>query len=45
MTIGARYYITDRFVARLDYTLFTTYLSDTNTTQYWAVTGGLAFFF
>ena len=44
-TIGARYHITERFVARLDYTIFTTYLSDTRTSEYWAATGGLAFFF
>jgi hypothetical protein len=44
-TIGARYHLGDRFVVRLDYTLYTTYLSDTRTSEYWAVTGGLSFFF
>jgi hypothetical protein len=43
--IGARYHITDRFVARLDYTFYTAYLSDARTGEYRATTLGLSFFF
>lgn len=43
--IGLRYYITDRFVARLDYSIYTSYVSDSSTTDYSAVTAGIAFFF
>ncbi len=43
--IGVRYYISDRFVARADYSLYTAFLSDTKTTQYGAWTIGLSFFF
>jgi hypothetical protein len=43
--VGVRYYISDRFVARADYSLYTTFLSDTQTTQYGAWTIGLSFFF
>ena len=32
---GRAIHIGDRFVARLDYTIFTTYLSDTRTSEYW----------
>lgn len=44
-TIGVRYYITDRFVARLDYTLYTAFVSDRRTSEFSAVTAGLSFFF
>jgi len=44
-TLGARYHLSERFVVRLDYTLYTTYLSNTRTSEYWAVTAGLSFFF
>jgi len=44
-SIGARYHITDRFVARLDYTIYTAYLSDTRSGEYRATTLGLSFFF
>ena len=43
--VGARFYITERFVARADYTLYTAFLSDAKTTQYQAWTLGLSFFF
>jgi uncharacterized protein YgiM (DUF1202 family) len=43
--IGLRYYLTRRFVARLDYTLYTAFLSDSNTGEYGAFTAGLSFFF
>ena len=44
-TIGVKYHLTDRFVARLDYTIYTAYLSDARTGQYRALTAGLSFFF
>jgi hypothetical protein len=43
--IGLRYYLTDRFVARLDYTIYTAYIADTRSGEYRAATAGLAFFF
>ena len=44
-TIGVKVHLTDRFVARLDYTIYTAYLSDSRTGQYRALTAGLSFFF
>ncbi len=44
-TLGARYYLSDRFVVRLDYTLYTVFLSDSRTGEYSAITAGLSFFF
>lgn len=44
-TVGARWYLTDRFVARVDYTLYTAFLSDNRTSQFRAYTAGLSFFF
>ncbi len=44
-SVGARWYLTDRFVARVDYTLYTAFLSDSSTTQFRAATAGLSFFF
>jgi hypothetical protein len=44
-SVGLRYYLTDRFVARLDYTIYTAYIADTRSGEYRAVTAGLAFFF
>jgi hypothetical protein len=43
--IGLRYHITDRFVARIDYTIYTAYIGDTRTGEYRAATAGLSFFF
>jgi len=43
--IGVRYYLTDRFVMRADYSLYTVFVNDAKTTQYQAWTAGLAFFF
>jgi uncharacterized protein YgiM (DUF1202 family) len=42
---GLRYYLTRRFVARLDYTIYTAYVSDRRTGEFGAVTAGLSFFF
>lgn len=44
-SIGARYYLTDRFILRADYTLYTAFVGDTRTGEYRAKTIGLAFFF
>jgi uncharacterized protein YgiM (DUF1202 family) len=44
-SVGLRYYLTRRFVARLDYTLYTSFVSDRRTSQFNAVTAGLSFFF
>jgi len=43
--IGVRYHIAERFVAKLDYTIYAAYVSDNATNQYRAVTLGVAFFF
>ena len=43
--IGLRYYIAERFVARLDYSIYTAYVSDSGSNEYRAVTLGIAFFF
>ena len=43
--IGLRYHIGERFVARLDYSIYTAFLADTGSAEYKAVTLGLAFFF
>ena len=44
-TIGVRYYISDRFVARADYSLYAAFVSDSRTLEYRAYTLGLSFFF
>lgn len=44
-SLGVRYHLTDRFVARLDYSIYSANLSDASTGEYRAVTAGLAFFF
>jgi SH3-like domain-containing protein len=43
--IGLRYYLTDRFVLRADYTLYTAFIADTRSGEYKAKTVGLSFFF
>ena len=43
--LGLRYYITDRFIARADYTLYTAFVGDASTAEYKAWTIGLSFFF
>ncbi len=44
-TVGVRYHLTDRFVARLDYTLYTAFVSERRTGEFNAVTAGFSFFF
>jgi SH3-like domain-containing protein len=43
--LGARYYLTERFVLSADYAFYTAFLSDQRSTEYRAWTGGLSFFF
>jgi hypothetical protein len=43
--VGLRFYLTDRFVLRLDYTLYTAFVGDNRSSEFRAVTAGLSFFF
>jgi hypothetical protein len=43
--IGLRWYIAERFVARLDYSIYAAFVADSNTAEYKAVTLGIGFFF
>ncbi|MBE7417136.1 MAG: hypothetical protein HS128_05165 [Ideonella sp.] len=44
-SIGVRYYLTERFIVRADYSLYTAFVGDARTGEYRAKTIGLAFFF
>jgi SH3-like domain-containing protein len=44
-TVGLRYHLGRRFLARLDYTQYLAYIADNRTDQYRAVTIGFGFFF
>ena len=44
-SLGARYYLSQRFVLRADYTLYTAFVSDTRSTTFRAPTAGISFFF
>jgi hypothetical protein len=44
-TLGLRWHLNARFVARLDYSLYTAYLSEARNGEYRALSGGLSFFF
>ncbi|MEP7102013.1 MAG: SH3 domain-containing protein [Burkholderiales bacterium] len=44
-SVGVRYYLSDRFVLRADYSLYTAFVADTHSTEYRAFTAGLSFFF
>jgi len=43
--IGVRYHLSDRFVLRADYSLYTAFVADTRSLEYRAFTAGLSFFF
>jgi uncharacterized protein YraI len=43
--VGVRYYLTDRFVVRADYSLYTAFISDSQTSEYRAFSLGFSFFF
>ncbi len=44
-SLGLRWYLSERFIARLDWTLHTAFVSDTRSTEYRSVTAGLGFYF
>jgi hypothetical protein len=44
-TVGLRYHLGERFIARVDYTQYVAYIADNRTDQYRAITIGLGFFF
>jgi len=44
-SVGLRYHLTDRFVVRADYSIYTAFVADTRNLEYRAVTAGLSFFF
>lgn len=44
-SVGVRYYLTERFVLRSDYTFYTAFVGDTRSLEYRAVTAGISFFF
>jgi uncharacterized protein YgiM (DUF1202 family) len=44
-TLGLRWHLAERFTARLDWTLYTAYVSDARSTEYRSLTAGLGFFF
>jgi hypothetical protein len=44
-SVGLRYHLTDRFVARIDYSIYTAFVADTRSIEYRATTAGLSFFF
>jgi uncharacterized protein YgiM (DUF1202 family) len=43
--VGARYHLTDRFMVRVDYAIYTAFVSDQRSLEYRAATAGLSFFF
>lgn len=43
--LGLRLYLTDRFVARVDYSVYTAFIGDARSDEYRATTAGLSFFF
>jgi SH3-like domain-containing protein len=44
-SVGLRWYLSDRFVVRGDWTIYTAFLSDQRSREYRALTAGLSFFF
>lgn len=44
-SLGVRYYLTERFMLRADYSIYTAFVSDTRSTEYRAIAAGLSFFF
>ena len=43
--VGLRYYLSERFVLRTDWALYTAFVSDQHSTEYRAITAGVSFFF
>lgn len=44
-TLGVRYHLSERFVLRADYSIYTAFVADTRTSEFRAFTAGLSFFF
>ncbi|MCE4552920.1 SH3 domain-containing protein [Roseateles cellulosilyticus] len=44
-TAGVRWHMSDRFVLRADYSIYTAYVADTRSSEYRALTAGISFFF
>jgi hypothetical protein len=44
-SFGLRYYLTDRFILRADYSIYTAFVSDARSIEYRAATFGISFFF
>ena len=44
-TLGLRWYVAERFVVRLDGSVYTAFVADNRSIEYRAVTAGIAFFF
>ena len=43
--VGARYYLSERFVLRADWALYTAFVSDQRSSEYRALSAGISFFF
>ena len=43
--VGARYHLSDRFMIRVDYAIYTAFVSEQRSLEYRAATAGLSFFF
>ena len=43
--VGARFYLSERFVLRTDWSIYTAFVSDQRSTEYRAITAGVSFFF
>jgi uncharacterized protein YgiM (DUF1202 family) len=43
--VGARYHLSERFVLRADWAIYTAFVSDQRSTEYRAMTAGVSFFF
>lgn len=43
--VGLRYHLTERFVAKVDYSIYTAYIQEQRSAEYRAYTAGIAFFF
>ena len=43
--VGVRWYLSERFVLRADYALYTAFVSDQRSLEYRAVSAGISFFF
>ena len=43
--VGARYHVGDRFMIRVDYAIYTAFVSDQRSLEYRAATAGISFFF